>query len=348
MSFEDTVGRGVVTLDLPHTVRQTQDRRAGNKTAPDVSDDELFDAYSKAVVNAVETTGPSVVAIGAGRTGREQNPGREAAGSGLIVTPDGFILTNHHVVENAERLDVTLTDGRTLSARTVGKDEFTDLAVIRVSTDKLPYGELGESDRLRVGQVAIAIGNPFGFQNTVSAGVISALGRSLRSRSGRLIENVVQTDVALNPGNSGGPLVDSAGRVIGINTAMIQMAQGISFSIPVNTARWVVGELVNRGRVRRAFLGIGALARQISRSQQLLLGKTGSTIVQVVSVDPAGPAADTGLRVGDFILEIENNEVASADDIHRILSKYPVGREVEITVLRNKQRTDYSIVLGEL
>jgi len=349
MGFEDIFGGKVVTLDSSDTGKKAQYRGGVNK--PSVlaaSDEELFDAYSRAVVNAVEKTGPAVVAIGAGRERQEQSPGREAAGSGLIVTPDGFILTNNHVVENAGRLEVTLTDGRTLSARVVGKDEFTDLAVVRVSTDRLPYGELGDSDRLLVGQVAIAIGNPFGFQNTVSAGVISALGRSLRSRTGRLIENVVQTDVALNPGNSGGPLVDSAGRVIGINTAMIQMAQGISFSIPGNTAWWVVGELVNRGRVRRAFLGIGALARQISRSQQLLLGKTASTIVQVVSVDPAGPAADAGLREGDFILEIEKNEVASADDIHRILSKYPVGGEVGITVLRNKRRTDYSIVLGEL
>ena len=221
----------------------------GSRTGGRPSDQELLDAYSRAVIKVVETVGPSVVAISirknraAGRRGVQ--PEGAGAGSGVIITPDGFVLTNNHVVEDSDGLEVSLTDGRTFSAQVIGTDPATDLAVIRISDGSLPASELGDSDLLKVGQLVIAIGNPLGFQSTVSAGVVSALGRSLRSQSGRLIDGVIQTDVALNPGNSGGPLVDSRGRVVGINTAMIYMAQGISFAIPINTASWVVTELVN-------------------------------------------------------------------------------------------------------
>jgi S1-C subfamily serine protease len=344
---EDIYWEGAVSL-VSRDIEQNSTDVVQDRELLRAADGELIDAYSRTVVGVVEKTGPSVVAIGIKRESHELKPGNESAGSGLIVAPDGFILTNNHVVESRGEVEVALTDGQALTARIVGTDEFTDLAVVRVSAGGLPHGELGDSDRLRVGQVAIAIGNPFGFQNTVSAGVVSALGRSLRSKKGRLIENVIQTDVALNPGNSGGPLVDSRGRVIGINTAMIYMAQGISFSIPVNTARWVVGELVNHGRVRRAFLGIGALARPISRRQQLSLEKISSTVVQIVSVDPDGPTAASGIREGDFVLEIEGREVASPDDIHRMLSKLSVGGKVGVTILRNRKRIDFTIVLGEL
>jgi len=344
---EDIDNERVVALMYREVEQRGSEMMQESETAG-APDRELLDAYSRAVVGVVEKTGPSVVAIGVKGEKSNMRSGSEGAGSGLIVTPDGFILTNNHVVGSRNSVEVSLTDGQSLSAHIIGTDEFTDLAVVRVFTGDLPHGELGDSDKLRVGQVAIAIGNPFGFQNTVSAGVISALGRSLRTRKGRLIENVIQTDVALNPGNSGGPLVDSKGRVVGINTAMIYMAQGISFAIPVNTARWVVGELMNHGRVRRAFLGIGALARQISRSQQLSLGKVASTVVQIVSVEPNSPAAIAGLTEGDIVLEIEGMEAASPDDIHRILSKLSVGGEVGITILRNQKMVDFTIVLGEL
>ncbi|UCB44910.1 MAG: trypsin-like peptidase domain-containing protein [Spirochaetota bacterium] len=312
------------------------------------ADEELLDAYSRAVVRVVEKIGPSVVAIGVKRSDKKKSIGEEGAGSGLIIAPDGFVLTNHHVIENTKEVEVTTTDGQLLRARIVGADPFTDLAIVRVSSNGLPHSELGDSDSLKVGQIAIAIGNPYGFQHTVSAGVISALGRTLRSRSGRLIENVIQTDVALNPGNSGGPLVDSRGRVVGINTAMIYMAQGISFAIPVNTVRWVVSELVSHGKVRRAFIGIAAQAIPINRRQQLSLQKSLTTVVQIVSVDPEGPAAQSGLRVGDFVLSINSEEVSTPDDIHHTLSKFPPRSSVSITILRNRQIREVEIVLGEL
>jgi S1-C subfamily serine protease len=235
-----------------------------------------------------------------------------------------------------------------MKARVIGTDPATDLAVIRVSASGLPISELGNSDTLQVGQLAIAIGNPLGFQSTVSAGVISALGRSLRSRSGRLIENVIQTDVALNPGNSGGPLVNSRGNVIGINTAMIYMAQGISFAIPVNTARWVVGELVTHGRVRRAYLGISAMVRQLTGSQQSRLKLDLPMVVQIIAVEPSGPAHNAGLREGDIVLSIDGHGISTIDQIHQLLSKKPPGTPVRARILRRGVEAEHDIVLGEL
>ena len=305
---------------------------------PRPSDRELLDAYSRAVTGVVETVGSSVVAISirknrvGGRRGAE--PGEAGAGSGVIITPDGFVLTNNHVVEESDALDVSLTDGRTLAAQVIGADPATDLAVIRISDGSLPACELGDSELLKVGQLVIAIGNPLGFQSTVSAGVVSALGRSLRSQSGRLIDGVIQTDVALNPGNSGGPLVDSRGRVVGINTAMIHMAQGISFSIPINTARWVVTELVMHGKVRRAYLGIGARSRPVNRRIQHRLDLVNPAVVEVIDIETGGPAEVAGLEPGDCIFGLNENQVSTVDDLHRCLSKWPPGTPLDIKLLR--------------
>jgi S1-C subfamily serine protease len=308
-------------------------------------DEQLLDAYSRAVVGVVESVGPAVVSIGVRKGGR--NPQGEGAGSGVIIAPDGFVLTNHHVIEGAGSIEVSLTDGAEYPAQIVGSDPSTDLAVIRVSAGGLPSATLGDSDKLRVGQLAIAIGNPLGFQSTVSTGVISALGRSLRSPQGRLIDNVIQTDVSLNPGNSGGPLVDSAGRVIGVNSAMIYRAQGISFAIPVNTAQWVTGELIARGKVRRAYLGIAGQVRPLSRRAQRYYELTLSSTVEVMSVEPNTPAGRAGLRISDLIVAIDDQPTASVDDIHRLLRGYQSLTPVKLTVLRDQKRIEVRVMLGE-
>jgi S1-C subfamily serine protease len=310
-------------------------------------DEELLDAYSRAVVNVVEKVGPSVVAIRIKKAEKGELFGNEGAGSGIIIAPDGFVLTNDHVVHNTSEVDVFLTDGRSYNAQIIGTDPATDLAIVRVSANDLPAAELGDSDDLKAGQLAIAIGNPLGFQSTVSAGVISALGRALRSRSGRLIENIIQTDVALNPGNSGGPLVDSRGRVIGINTAMIFSAQGISFSIPVNTAKWIVGELVTHGRVKRAFLGIAVQGRPISRRLQRIIEKESSSAAEVVSVDANGPAAKADIQVGDLIVSADDQNIDSIDDLHRFLAKHPPGTPIRLTIFRKNKTIEISVVPGE-
>ena len=312
------------------------------------NDEGLLDAYSRAVVSVVEKVGPAVVSIGVKKRTRSPRFGQDGAGSGVIIAPDGFVLTNSHVVEGAEEVEVSLTDGRTLSAHIVGSDPATDLAVVRAEAGSLPAAELGDSSLLRVGQLAIAIGNPLGFQSTVSTGVISALGRALRSQSGRLIENVIQTDVPLNPGNSGGPLVDSRDRVIGINTAMIFMAQGISFAVPVNTAKWVVGELVTRGKVKRAYLGIAGQVRPISRRIQRKLELRATTAVEVVSIEEQGPASRAGLREGDLIVAVNGKNVASVDDIHRLLTSWTTGSLLGLTILRNGEQLQVQVIPDEM
>jgi S1-C subfamily serine protease len=289
--------------------------------------------------------GPAVVAIRVRKSSGRN--GAEGAGSGVILTPDGFLLTNNHVVEEGSELEVVMTDGRAFAAQLIGADPATDLAVIRISDGSLPTAELGDSEALRVGQLVIAIGNPLGFQSTVSAGVISALGRSLRSQSGRLIDNVIQTDVALNPGNSGGPLVDSRGRVIGINTAMIYMAQGISFAVPINTVRWVVSELVMHGKVRRAYLGIGAQSRPVNRRLQHRLGLPSASVVEVATVEPGGPAARAGLQRGDLVYALGDAAVATVDDLHRLLTKWPAGTSVEVRLLRSGRQERIAVVPGQ-
>ena len=309
-------------------------------------DEELLDAYSHAVVSVVEKVGPAVASIRIKRTAQSPRESGEGAGSGVVIAPDGFVLTNNHVVEGAPQVEVSLTDGSVMPAQIVGTDPVTDLAVLRVGANGLPCAELGDSSALRVGQLAIAIGNPYGFSSTVSTGVISALGRSLRGQSGWLIENLIQTDVALNPGNSGGPLVDSRGRVIGINTAMIFMAQGLAFAIPVNTAKWVVSELFRHGSIHRAHLGIAGQIRPLNRRIQRYFELTTTTGIEIISVEENGPAFRAGLRVGDIIVKVNGESVANVDDIHRLLTRQPAGSQVHLTILRAGERRDLPVIAG--
>lgn len=311
------------------------------------NDMELLDAYSRAVVSVVESVGPAVVSISVGGKQDRHEADQVGAGSGVVIAPDGYILTNDHVVRNTKNLRVRLTDGTSLSAALIGKDPATDLAVIRANSAYLPSSILGSSHRLRVGQLVIAMGNPFGFQSTVSTGVVSALGRVLRSTQGRLIENIIQHTAPLNPGNSGGPLVDSSGKVVGINTAIIAMAQGIGFSIPADTAKWVVSQILTHGRVRRGFLGIAARQRPMNRRIVRFHGLDINYAVEVLSVESRGPSGLAGLRVGDLIVAINGSDVQSVDDLHRFLSDWPIGRPVEIDIVRGQSRKVLMIVPKE-
>ncbi len=308
---------------------------------------ELLDAYSRAVINVVDTMGPAVVGISIGRETAEDAYLKTGAGSGTIIAPDGYILTNDHVASQAEKLTAILADGRRLAATLVGTDPGTDLALIRANAFGLPYATLGDSSQIRVGQLVIAIGNPFGFQSTVSTGVVSALGRALRSRDGRLIENIVQHTAPLNPGNSGGPLVDSRGRVVGVNTAIIAMAQGIGFSIPSNTAKWVVSQLLTHGRVRRAFLGIAGRQRQLNRRLVRYFKLPGDQAVEIISVDPRGPAGKAGMREGDVITAMNEHNTTSVDDLHHFLSEWPIGEPVTLTILRGQEQLKIEVIPQE-
>ncbi len=309
--------------------------------------DDPLDVYSRAVMAVVEKVGPAVVNIGVKQM-RARGQGLEGAASGIILAPDGYVLTNNHVVENTVEVEVGLTNGDTFKAEVVGTDPATDLAIVRAATNGLPIAELGDSDTLRVGQLVIAIGNPFGFQSTVSTGVVSALRRALRSETGWLIENVIQTDVPLNPGNSGGPLVDSRGRVIGVNTAIISIAQGIGLAIPSNTAKWAVGELLKNGRVRRPYLGLGAQVRPIGRQAQRHFDLATTTVVEVVSVERNGPAYQAGLQEGDLLIALNGQHIATVDDIHHHLTKERAGARVVLTILRDGERRELSVLTAEV
>jgi len=309
------------------------------------SDDALFDAYSAAVVAAAEKVSPSVVNVeirrkpnGLKTAGRRADDLR-GSGSGFIFTPDGFVLTNHHVVQGAGRIDVALADGRRHEASLVGTDPDTDLAVIRIDASGLAPAALGDSKAVRVGQLAIAIGNPYGFQCTVTAGVVSALGRSLRSNSGRLIDDVIQTDAALNPGNSGGPLVDSRGRVVGVNTAIILPAQGICFAIAVDMAKLVAGRLIRDGKIRRSYIGVAGenvpLARRLVRFFNLPV----ESGVRVASTEPGGAAEKAGLNAGE--------PIAGIDDLHRLLTGETIGVAAALTVIRRTEKILLDIVPEE-
>jgi S1-C subfamily serine protease len=284
----------------------------------------LLDAYSQAVIHVVERVSPSVVNVRRGRSG----------GSGVIVAPDGYALTNAHVVDGAREVAVTLHSGAELTAAVVGIDSATDLAVIRILTSGLPAAELAETESLRVGQLVIAIGDPLGFHSTVTTGVVSALGRSLSARDGRVIENVIQTDAALNPGNSGGPLVDTHAKVVGINTAIIPTAQGICFAIPAATARMVAGMLIRDGRVRRAYLGIGGAATPIGRQLANELGITNASGIRVLEVVPGGPAERAGLVVRDLIVSLDGAPTATLTDLQRSLVADRIGRSMDLTYVR--------------
>ncbi len=315
------------------------------------SDALLLDAYSHAVIAAVERVSPSVVNVevhqAAGRTRTGESRERRGGGSGFIFTPDGLILTNSHVVHNAIRVEVTLSDGRRVPAHTIGDDPATDLAVIRIDAGGLQAVALGDSKQLRPGQLAIAIGNPYGFQSSVTAGVISALGRSLRSYSGRLIEDVIQTDAALNPGNSGGPLVDSEGRVIGVNTATILPAQGICFAIGINTAKFVASRLLRDGRIRRSWIGVSAQTVPIHRRVVRFYSLPQETGVVVLGVEESSPAQAAGLSVGDVIVSLDEKTVAGVDDLHRLLTDAEVGSRCALSVIRHTERLTLPIVPQE-
>ena len=302
-------------------------------------EEEVLDAYSQTVTSVVDSVGPAVVSISVSGAARGRRRGGEGAGSGVVFTPDGHLLTNAHVVENGKRFQVTALDGAVDEAYLVGTDRATDLAILRIERT-IPHAELGDSSKLRVGQLAIAIGNPLGFAATVSAGVISALGRSMRGHGGRTLDNVIQSDVALNPGNSGGPLVDSHGRVIGINTAVILGAQGISFSVPSVTARWVVGELLRSGKVVRSWLGISAQNRPIDPRLRRVLGILASSGVEIMRAEPKGPAALAGFRNGDVVIALDGKSVASVDDVQRVMTHWPVGAVLRVDLLRGAERLE--------
>jgi S1-C subfamily serine protease len=298
------------------------------------SDAAALDAYSRAVSDVVERVGPSVVRVDLRRNGAPAG-----SGSGVIVSPDGLVLTNSHVVQGGRGAEITTLDGRQLHARVLGDDPDTDLALLRVDADvTLPAARLGDSSKLRRGQIAIAIGNPLGFDATVTAGVVSALGRSLRSKSGRMIEDVVQTDAALNPGNSGGPLVASSGEVIGINTAIIMGAQGICFAVASNTAHFVLGEIARHGRVRRAYIGLGGGTAPIPRRIALRIGLDQATGARVLSVEPNGPADHAGLLTGDLVVALDGRPVKGVEDLIRLLDAGKIDRTIAVDFLRRSER----------
>ena len=292
-------------------------------------DAALLDAYSSAVVRAVDLVAPAVVKLDVARQG---------SGSGFLFSSDGLLVTNSHVVHGSTQLDVTFSDGRKARGEVIGSDPDTDLAVVRVAGNQLRYASLADSTAVRVGQIAIAIGNPYGFDCTVTAGVVSALGRSLRARSGRLMDDILQTDAALNPGNSGGPLVTSLGEVIGVNTAMIMPAQGLSFAIASNTVRFVVSRLLRDGRIRRSYIGVAGSRAVVPRQLARHLSLAVTFGVRVESVEPFTPAAAAGLRERDVIIALDDRPVTGIDDLQRLLTDERIGRTTPVTVLRGAER----------
>lgn len=337
-----------MTAQLQWTVAEelaAEPQRASSPISVSHTDDELLDAYSHAVTRSAEIVGPTVVNIEVEQRVRgEKRQAARGSGSGFVFTPDGYIMTNSHVVHNANQIEVALPDGRNYKAELIGDDPDTDLAVIRIDAPNLAAVTLGDSEKIKVGQLAIAIGNPYGFQWTLTAGVVSALGRSLRSQSGRLIDNIIQTDAALNPGNSGGPLVSSRGEVIGVNTATILPAQGLCFAIGINTAKWVAGMLLKNGKIRRSVLGVAGqnvpLARRIVRFHEL----PKESGVLVTAAESGSPAQRAGLQEGDVIVRFDGQPVAGIDDLHRLLTESRIGAATPITVLRRTERLELTIV----
>jgi S1-C subfamily serine protease len=342
----------VIELLSNESIASEEELRAAK--APEVDDDDLLDAYSRVVTSAAERVSPSVVYIEVWHKARERRGGgrpsaREArgSGSGFVFTPDGFILTNSHVVHDATKIEVTLPDGRVCEAELIGDDPDTDLAVIRINAPNLLPAQLGDAQKVRVGQLVIAIGNPYGFQYTVTAGVVSALGRSLRAQSGRLMDDVIQTDAALNPGNSGGPLVNSRGEVIGVNTAMILPAQGICFATSIDTAKFVASRLIRDGRVSRSFIGFAGqnvpLPRRLVRYYNLPV----ESGILVVSFEGESPARKAGLLEGDIITGFDGHAIAGIDDLHRLLTEERIGRRTPITIIRRTEKLSLEVVPQE-
>src|SRR5277367_1182919 len=314
------------------------------------SDDELLDSYSQSVTRAVEKVGPAVVNIRIQKSSRESQRGGESggSGSGFVIAPDGFILTNSHVVHGADKLEVTLADGQVHRTTLVGEDPETDLAVVRINASRLAHANLGDSQSVRVGQIAVAIGSPFGFQQTVTAGVVSALGRSMRSQSGRLIDNIIQTDAALNPGNSGGPLVNSRGEVIGVNTAIILPAQGICFAIASNTAEFVAAWLIKERRIRRSWIGVVGQNVPIHRRVVRFHHLPAEHGVLVAGIEPGSPASRAGLRDGDVIVAFSGEPVSSIDKLHRHLVAKVIGVPSLVTIIRHTEKLDLVVTPEEL
>jgi S1-C subfamily serine protease len=312
-------------------------------------DSVLFDAYSRTVVSAVARVAPAVVNIDVKQRVNLRRGTHELSGngSGFIITPDGFILTNSHVVHAANSITVNLPDGREYPARVTGDDPDTDLAVIRIDAPQLTHVRLADSENLRVGQLVIAIGNPLGFQASVTAGVISALGRSMHAQSGRLIDNIIQTDAALNPGNSGGPLVNSAGEVVGVNTAMIRPAQGICFAIASNTAKLVAGWLIRDGRIRRSYIGVAGQNVPIHRRIVRFYGLPLETSVLAVSVEKNSPAERAGVREGDLIVAFNDQPIGSVHHLHKILVGEQIGVRAKLTVIRRTEKLEVTILPAE-
>jgi S1-C subfamily serine protease len=309
-------------------------------------DGDLLDAYSRAVTSVVEAVGPAVIGVRAGRRSGDGNaPGAGGSGSGVLITPDGYALTNDHVVAaSANGVHAALPDGRTLGARLVGRDPTTDLALLQVEGSALPFAHL-EAERLaRPGQLAVAIGNPLGFDSTVTAGIVSATGRALRSVHGRLIESVIQHTAPLNPGNSGGPLLDTSGAVIGINTAIIAFAQGIGFAIPATTADFVVSQLLQHGRVRRARLGLAGRTRPIDRRLARLLGLASDSAMEILTLSEPSAAARAGLRAGDWVLALDGEPTPSVDALLRLLTAERIGKPIEVALLRGRERLAVTVV----
>ena len=337
-----------LSLIADHVVPHTEDKPG---TRPP-HDDDLLDAYSRAVTAAAEKVGPAVVSVDVRhRTERRGRPAREVPGngSGFVFTPDGFVLTNSHVVHNATRLEVAFADGHRVHADLVGDDPGTDLAVIRVPPVAITVAELGDSSggALRVGQLVVAIGNPLGFQSTVTAGVVSALGRSFRSVGGRLIDDVIQTDAALNPGNSGGPLVDSRGRVVGVNTAVILPAQGICFAVGITTAKFVAAQLIRHGKIRRGRIGVAGQTVPLLRLAQRAHGLDAKNGVLVTGIESGSPAERAGLASGDIIVSFDGKAVTGVDDLHRLLVSDSIGARTTIVALRKADRLELAIVPEE-
>jgi S1-C subfamily serine protease len=300
------------------------------------SEVEVLESFSQAIIRVVVSVAPAVVSIASRMTFRDDGRSieREGSGSGAVIAPDGYILTNSHVVHNAKDVSVHFTDGSVRSAEVVGEDPPTDLAALKVLALDLPYMEIGDSNLLKVGQLVIAVGNPLGLESTVSTGVVSSLGRAIRSISGRLIENIIQHTAPLNPGNSGGPLVNTRGQVVGINTAIIAAAQGIGFSIPSNTASWVLPKLMTQGRVTRSYLGIAGAPRPLSRRTVQALNLSTEHAVVILEAVRGGPADQAGLQTGDLLIRIGDRDVATMDDIYRFLTEWPAGKPVKVAVLR--------------
>ena len=306
-------------------------------------DDEsaALDAYSRAVIRVAAEVGPAVVSLTIHRGGGR---GRGGEGSAVVIAPDGYLLTNAHVVQGAGRVEVGFTSGSTASARVVGQDPHTDLAIVRVEAEGLAHARLAGKRPLQVGQLVIAIGNPLGFQSTVSTGVVSALGRGLRGRDGRLMENIVQHTAPLNPGNSGGPLVDAHRRVVGLNTAMIPHAQGLSFAVPASTIDWVVPKLLAEGTVRRGYLGIAGRARPIDRRIARVHGIAQGSGVEVIEVESGSPGSAAGLRDGDIVLSASGETTSSVDDLHRALSRWESGKEMTLSILRGPKKSEIRVI----